>query len=586
MFKVLVVLIFLIFINPLFVAGDDSHRIDSLETLLNQTHDIDEKMDLYIPLIIAYRSININKAKQYANHAFQLAKGTNSQYYLGKFNGSLGDIAIAQDSVEIARVYYEQALTHYEADENLDGIVSILTILGNIAFVQDDLSDAMQYYHKGIKIALEEDFQIRLNRLYLNIGSVLIRSNQYVESQKYTTIALNNFLSMGDTIEIAQTYSNLGLVYIGLKDYETATNYFSKALEIYQKKDAIISVASTYEKLAEIEQIKGYSIKAIRLLQKARELAEENMITQFEGPKQLILNSITVNLGFNYFLVEEYDRAYLNLISGYKNSILGKQPLLSRNATDYLYQYWNSKGNTDSALFYHRLFKYYSDSIHEDVNNRKLALQGAQFEFEQQAIKEQQEREIHEERQQRNLIILLITIVVLVLVLLLLTLLLRLNRIKIKESQHEQESLRNELSLRNKELTTYLIYQVKNNEFIVNISNKLKKILWKSSVENKSLVNELIREIETDSSSDNWDEFIVRFQQVHTDFYKNLGKKYPDLTSNELRLCAFLKLNMNTKDIAAITYQSTKSITVARWRLRQKLGLLKEERLAAYLSRF
>jgi hypothetical protein len=130
------------------------------------------------------------------------------------------------------------------------------------------------------------------------------------------------------------------------------------------------------------------------------------------------------------------------------------------------------------------------------------------------------------------------------------------------------------------------MYQVKNNEFILNISKKLKSLLWKGPAENKSLVNEIIKEIETDSSADNWEEFIIRFQQVHIDFYKNLGKKFPELTSNELRICAFLKLNMNTKDIAAITYQSQKSITVARWRLRQKLGLKKEERLSAFLAKF
>ena len=72
---------------------------------------------------------------------------------------------------------------------------------------------------------------------------------------------------------------------------------------------------------------------------------------------------------------------------------------------------------------------------------------------------------------------------------------------------------------------------------------------------------------------------------MHVDFYKKLGENYPDLSSNEIRLCAYLKLNLGTKDIAAITYQTTNSIDVARHRLRQKLGLKKEESLVAFLSK-
>ena len=83
-----------------------------------------------------------------------------------------------------------------------------------------------------------------------------------------------------------------------------------------------------------------------------------------------------------------------------------------------------------------------------------------------------------------------------------------------------------------------------------------------------------------------WEEFEVRFQEVYTGFYKNLRERYPDLTNNEVRLCAFFKLNMTTKEIAAITYQSLNSIKVARYRLRKKLDISKEENMTAFLSQF
>jgi DNA-binding CsgD family transcriptional regulator len=81
-----------------------------------------------------------------------------------------------------------------------------------------------------------------------------------------------------------------------------------------------------------------------------------------------------------------------------------------------------------------------------------------------------------------------------------------------------------------------------------------------------------------------WDEFEIRFHQVHQDFYKKLSEKIPNLTPNEKRLCAFLRLNMTTKEIAGITFQSIKSIQVARTRMRKKMDIERDENLISFLQ--
>jgi len=87
-------------------------------------------------------------------------------------------------------------------------------------------------------------------------------------------------------------------------------------------------------------------------------------------------------------------------------------------------------------------------------------------------------------------------------------------------------------------------------------------------------------------TKESWEEFEFRFNYVHNDFYDKLVEDFPDLTPNELKLSAFLKLNMTTKDIATITYQSNHSITVARHRLRIKLGLERDDNLISFLSKY
>ena len=90
--------------------------------------------------------------------------------------------------------------------------------------------------------------------------------------------------------------------------------------------------------------------------------------------------------------------------------------------------------------------------------------------------------------------------------------------------------------------------------------------------------------MESGTKKDFWQEFEIRFQEVHSTFYTKLQDQFPNLSPNELKLCAFLRLNMTTKDIASITYQSDTSIRMARFRMRKKLGLNQEENLVSFLT--
>jgi hypothetical protein len=91
---------------------------------------------------------------------------------------------------------------------------------------------------------------------------------------------------------------------------------------------------------------------------------------------------------------------------------------------------------------------------------------------------------------------------------------------------------------------------------------------------NHVVKTELIHDlIHSANIEDNWKEFELRFQNVHSDFYRQLRERFANLTTNEIRLAALLRLNMNTKEISAITHQTERAVVLSRHRLRQKLGL-------------
>jgi DNA-binding CsgD family transcriptional regulator len=129
-----------------------------------------------------------------------------------------------------------------------------------------------------------------------------------------------------------------------------------------------------------------------------------------------------------------------------------------------------------------------------------------------------------------------------------------------------------------------MMYLLEKNEFIGSITNKLVDMRSRTKKENQDFVQEIIMELKRNSSQKIWEEFEMRFKEVHADFYKSLMEKYPDLTPNEVRLSAFLRLNMSTKEISAITHQSVKSINMARFRLRKKIGIDRDENLISFLT--
>ncbi len=161
-------------------------------------------------------------------------------------------------------------------------------------------------------------------------------------------------------------------------------------------------------------------------------------------------------------------------------------------------------------------------------------------------------------------------------------------RILLKNKQIQEESLKFELEARNRELASNVVSLMKKNEVFSEIISKLEQIKENAvKDETKEALTKVKKEIEKTIDGSFWDEFELRFKNVHSDFYDKLISQFPNLTSNELRLCAFLKMNLSTKDIASITGQNPRSIDKARERLRTKLGISNDKTvsLASFIQR-
>jgi DNA-binding response OmpR family regulator/DNA-binding CsgD family transcriptional regulator len=138
--------------------------------------------------------------------------------------------------------------------------------------------------------------------------------------------------------------------------------------------------------------------------------------------------------------------------------------------------------------------------------------------------------------------------------------------------QKEKNVVEADLERAKKEVVTISLKISKANSQIIEMTDKITSEIKSPHSGTIDRIAEIIHNFNASCENENWSEIETCFVKVHADFFEKLLKYYPDLTKNELKLCAFLRLNLSTKEIAAITLQSEEAIKKSRYRLRQKLN--------------
>lgn len=143
---------------------------------------------------------------------------------------------------------------------------------------------------------------------------------------------------------------------------------------------------------------------------------------------------------------------------------------------------------------------------------------------------------------------------------------------KEKELEIEKNKrLKEQIDFKNRELTSKSLMLGRNQEQNSTLVEDLIKL--QHSTNPQPEIDKLIHKIELEAQSDLWDDFKTKFEDVHQDFYKRLHTDFPKLSKTELKLSAFLKLGLSTKEISNITQNTIESIHVARSRLRKKVDI-------------
>lgn len=149
----------------------------------------------------------------------------------------------------------------------------------------------------------------------------------------------------------------------------------------------------------------------------------------------------------------------------------------------------------------------------------------------------------------------------------------------IEEQKHlREQQMQNELEFKESQLTAMTAQMLQKNELMQELKSKLDE---DKSISIDSPVSKII--VRGQNQDKEWSDFNTHFESVNKNFYTRLKQSYPEISPNDLKICALIKLNLSIKEMAGILNISPDSVKTARYRLRKKMQLNTEDNLTDFI---
>ncbi len=557
--KIILILLFGIWFSS--AMAQEISKADSLERALFSEESPHKKMDIIIELTDLILSSNPDRAIVLANQTVNLAVEHNNHknkllawLQLTEIYWSKTDLrssieignkakSLAVD-LDMEREYAEslillsknfsdlgdyeksselkfQALKIFDKLNDKKGILKAFSQIGKDHFEQRNIDKAFEYFSQSLSIAKEINDLKGISQGLNNVAAVYAVKGEYEHYLVNIKEAVKINKKIGQRLWEGINYSNLGSYYGEKQKFDTSLYNYNMAVNIYTELNNLPKLASVYTNMS-------------------------NLHSNF---KNLDSSLYYANLAYDL---------------GIENS-LNKT---TYSAAKRLHTIYFEQNDTINAYIFSTIEHQMKDSL--DIKNNKTRLSQLELLYEFEKI--EQENKIKGERRDFKFMISGISIVFLFI--LLVYIIITRNRMKAKNELIERRKLSSELEIRSKELTSNVMILIRKNELLSDMADKLMDIQNEAvKKETKSAIKKIAKELERTTDNDIWDEFETRFKQVHGEFYEKLISQFPELSPNELKICAFLRLNMTTKEISELTGQGINSIEIARTRLRKKLGI-------------
>jgi DNA-binding NarL/FixJ family response regulator len=162
--------------------------------------------------------------------------------------------------------------------------------------------------------------------------------------------------------------------------------------------------------------------------------------------------------------------------------------------------------------------------------------------------------------------------------------LVRINKENMELAELKTNMLQNELSKKEREMITAAVSIFQNKKFLSALKEDVFNEKIKYSKDQSAYLNRVIDKYDNLANSFNWELFEKRFTEIHQDFYVRLIKDYPELTTTDLKLCAFFHIGLSMKEIAILNYSNYEAVRKSVYRIRKKMRMDEKTELSIFLQ--
>lgn len=573
-------------------------------------------------------SMRINDQPRIAESYKQIAE---AYYYLNNYPSAIEN-------------YFKSAEIDYQMHN--DSTSYLAERISDAAFCYQELGlydKALELYFKALSLQIRAKNQTEISSVMLNIGTSYYYKARYDKAIEYFSRTLALDRKSGDSSAIAISLNNLGMVYnrwgkhsralefyeealsytrleiskavrysnIGMSwfhlgNYRKALDYLKKALHIDEKYNQKIKIGIHKNEIGNVLTAEGELDQALKLHKAALTIFRETGITE----SQIIT---LTDIGDIYKKERKWkDAEACYLESLHLSDSIGSLFQLSQNYKA-LSNLAEDQNDYESALRYYQLYTQTKDSVFNTEKHEQLA----NFEILYDTEKKEQTNILLKkdlEIKQRKQRLFIATTIGLTVFLLLLINLYQSTRKNLKQSKlllekehelHEMERARREaekqslenrifaeqqinrlerekyhaeIEFKNSQLTNTTISLVNKNEILGEIRERLK------TAQKHDGIHEIIQFINSNTDIDqDWKKFRIHYDEIHPGFFDRLRSAFPDVTDNDIRLSAYLRANLTSREISGLMNVSLDATNKSRQRLRKKLNLAPEADLTEFL---
>ncbi|NJB70016.1 tetratricopeptide (TPR) repeat protein/DNA-binding CsgD family transcriptional regulator [Saonia flava] len=615
-------LLYLTLLLSVSIFAQDQKKIDSLLALFAKTKIDSIKLKTANGIASYYMYRDIKEAKKYSEIELKIASDLNDNTGKLKAHNHYATIYTTLSKYDSAQYHIEASIRLAKENDKSKSLASAVHSLVILEITRGNYKKADSLNQLNLKFneKIKDSFGLALS--YDTACSIYIDKDYNQLALENALKSLEIFQDLSEEIRVADAFYKIAIIENSLENFNASIENSQKALKVYREHDDVEYQSSILNILGISHKFKKKYDKAIDYFNESLKISNEHGYKTIKlvsiphlidiyletGDNEKAKALIDQGLSIARSIHSDYTISYINvrLATYYKNigdfnkaiallNRLQKDPLINEQYLGQVHrlksEVFKSNSNYQKALESYESFKKHQDStlkrkniskinelriIHQNEQNEiKIALQGEEINtLNEKAKVDKLTKGLYAGGMASALALFGLSVFGF--------------RQRIKKNriarEKQEEIYKQEIDHKKKELTSQTLHLVQKNTFIQELMENLESIK-KSPELFKTEFRRIVMLLKKENASDkDWEVFKTYFSEVHNDFDQKLKTLSSDISEKEIRLAAFIRMNLTTKEIAATLNVLPDSILKSKYRLKKKLGLDKETDLSTFLN--